>query len=89
MSLPRDFLDEIETELAAERCRLTRDCARAAALHELQRLARAVTQELGRPITVFDFVRSAATHDEREHRLRLARQLRQIALNSDRNQNEP
>jgi hypothetical protein len=76
MPLPRDFLDEIEMELAAAQRSFTRDCARAAALEELQRLARAVAHELGGPITVFDFIRSAATRDERERRLVLARQMR-------------
>ena len=89
MPLPRDFLDEIEMELAAARRSFSRDCARAAPLQELQRLARAVTQELGRPITVFDFVRSAATHDEREHRLRLARRMRSDSCELDGDQNEP
>jgi hypothetical protein len=71
------FLDEIETELAAAARRsFSRDRTRTAALEELHRLARAVTHELGRPITVFDFIRSAATRDEREHRLALVRRLR-------------
>ena len=76
MPLPRDFLDEIEIELAATRRSFTRDCTHAATLEELQRLARAVTDELGRPITVFDFVRSAATRQERERRLALVRHMR-------------
>jgi hypothetical protein len=76
MSLPRDFLEEIEIELAAARRSFTRDCTRTTALEELERLARTATHELGRPITVFDFIRSAATRDERERRLALARQLR-------------
>jgi len=76
MSLPRDFLDEIETELAAARRSITRDCTRTAALEELHRLARAATHELGRPITIFDFIRSAAAHNERERRLALVRRMR-------------
>ena len=76
MSLPRDFLDEVETELSDARRALACDRTRAAALEELQELARAVNEALGRPITVFDFIRSAAAHDEREHRLALVRQLR-------------
>ena len=76
MPLPRDFLDEIEMELAAARRSFTRDCTHVAALEELQRLARAVRDEVGRPISVFDFIRSAATRDERERRLAFARQLR-------------
>ncbi len=76
MSLPRDFLDEVETELAAARRRFTRDRMRTAALEELHRLARAATHELGRPITVFDFIRLAAGRDERERRLTLVRRMR-------------
>jgi len=76
MSLPRDFLDEIDIELAAARRSVTRDCTRTAALEELRRLVRAATHELGRPITVFDFIRSAATHRDRERRLMLVRELR-------------
>jgi hypothetical protein len=76
MSLPRDFLDEIEIELAAARRSVTRDCTRIAALDELHRRALAVTNELARPITVFDFIRSAATHHDRERRRMLVRELR-------------
>jgi hypothetical protein len=76
MSLPRDFLDEIEIELAAARRSVTRDCTHTAALEELHRLARAVTHELGRPITVFDFIRSAVARGERERRLALVRRMR-------------
>jgi hypothetical protein len=76
MSLPRDFLDEIEAELAAARRSFTRDCTRTAALEELRRLARAATNELGRPITVFEFIRFAAPQDERERRLTLVRRMR-------------
>ncbi len=76
MSLPRDFLDEIETELAAARRSVTRDRTRTAALNELRQLALAATNQLGRPITVFDFIRSAAARDERERRLALVRRLR-------------
>ena len=76
MSLPRDFLDEIEGELAAARRSLPRDCTRTAALEELRRLARAATNELGRPITVFEFIGFAAAQDERERRLILVRRMR-------------
>ena len=76
MSLPRDFLDEIEMELAGARRSVTRDCTRTAALEELHRLAHAATRELGRPITVFDFIRSAITQHERERRLALVREMR-------------
>jgi hypothetical protein len=76
MSLPRDFLDEIEIELAAARRSITLDRTRTTALEELQRLARTATDELGRPITVFDFIRSATARDERERRLALVRRMR-------------
>jgi hypothetical protein len=76
LSPPRDFLDEVEIELAAARRSFTRDCTRTAALEELHRLARAATHELGQPITVFDFIRSAAARDERERRLALVRHMR-------------
>jgi hypothetical protein len=76
MSLPRDFLEEIEVELAAARRSFTRNCTRTAALEELHRLAHAATLEIGRPITVFDFIRSAAARDERERRLALVRRMR-------------
>jgi len=76
MSLPRDFLDEIETELAAARRSITRDRTRTAALNELRQLALAATNQLGRPITVFDFIGSVAARDERERRLALVRRLR-------------
>jgi len=76
MSLPRDFLDEIETELIAARRTVTRDCSHTAALEELHRLVLAVTHEFARPITVFDFIRSAASHHDRERRRVLVRELR-------------
>jgi hypothetical protein len=76
MSLPRDFLDEIEIELAAARRSVARDCTDTAALEELHRLALAVTHDLARPITVFEFIRSAPTNDDRERRLLLVRELR-------------
>jgi hypothetical protein len=83
MSLPRNFLEEVEIELAATHRSVTRDCTRTAALEELHRLARAVSGEFGRPITVFDFIRSAAERDERERRLALVRQLRSTFLNQE------
>jgi hypothetical protein len=76
MSLPRDFLDEIETELAAARRSFTRDRTRTAALEELHQLARAATDALGRPITVFDFIQLAAAREERDRRLTLVRRMR-------------
>jgi hypothetical protein len=74
--LPRDFLDEVETELREAQRGLTRDHTRMAALEELHRLTLALTHDLGRALTVFDVIRSADTRGERERRLALVRQLR-------------
>jgi hypothetical protein len=60
MSLPRNYLDDVEIELAAVRRTFTRERTRTAVMEDLHRLAGGVTGELGRPITVFDFIRSAA-----------------------------
>ena len=76
MPLPRDLLDEVEMELDAARSSLTRNRARTTLLEELHPLVIAVSQEFGGPITVFDFIRSAATCNDRERRLALIRLLR-------------
>ena len=76
MALPRDFLEEVETELGAARRGLTRGRARTAALEELHSLVLDLTHDLGRPISVFDLIRSAKTQRERDRRLALARELR-------------
>ena len=76
MSLPRDFLEEVETEL--HRNRRARRCnrGRKAALQELHEITLAVAAALDRPITVFDVIRSTNDRDERERRARLIRELR-------------
>ena len=76
MSLPRDFLEEVEAEL--HRSRRARRCnrAREAALLELHAIAVAVAAALDRPITVFDVIRSTNDRDERERRTRLIKELR-------------
>jgi hypothetical protein len=71
--LPRDFLDEVETELARARRTVEHDAAHVAALDELRRAAATTALRLGRPVTVFDVVRSAP---DRDRMLALARRLR-------------
>lgn len=73
---PRDFLDEVESELREARCRLTENGDRLAALEELREVAVSVATALERPITVFDVVRSATEEAERGRRLELVRWLR-------------
>jgi len=74
--LPRDFLDEVETELSKARRGLELDRCRITVLEDLLRVAAAVAAELDRPITVFDLVRSAPGRAERERRASLVRELR-------------
>ena len=76
MTLPRDFLDEVETELRDARRSLGQNRDRLAALEELRSVAVAVAHELDRPITVFDVIRSAHERAERARRAQLVRQLR-------------
>lgn len=76
MPLPRDFLDEVETELRRARRVLARSHDDVAALEELRRVAVAVEAELNRPITVFDVIRSTLDRAERERRAALVRRLR-------------
>jgi hypothetical protein len=76
VSLPRDFLEEVESELQAARLALLADTARADALEELQRIARAVSAHLGRPVTVFDVIRATTNPEDQKARIKLVRQLR-------------
>ena len=76
MSFPRDFLDEVETELREAQRELDHNRERTEALEELRRVAFAVSAELNRPITVFDVIRSTRDWIERERRVSLVRQLR-------------
>jgi hypothetical protein len=71
--LPRDFLDEVETELERARVAVEHDAAHVVALEELRRAAASAALRLGRPVTVFDVVRSAR---DRDRVLALARRLR-------------
>ncbi len=76
MGLPRDFLDEVETELFEAQRELVQNRERTEALVELRRVALAVAVQLDRPITVFDVIRSTRDWIERERRVLLVRQLR-------------
>ena len=76
MGLPRDFLDEVETELREAHRELVQNRERTEALVELRRVALAVAVQLDRPITVFDVIRSTRDWIERERRVLLVRQLR-------------
>ncbi len=76
MALPRDFLDELETELRRAQRALAQNREHIAALEELRRVAIAVEARLSRPITVFDVIRSTVDRAERERRASLVRQLR-------------
>jgi len=76
MGLPRDFLDEVETELREAQREHVQNRERTEALVELRRVALAVAVQLDRPITVFDVIRSTRDWIERERRVLLVRQLR-------------
>lgn len=76
MGLPRDFLDEVETELREAHRELVQNRERTEALEELRRVALAVAAQLDRPITVFDVIRSTPDWIERDRRALLVRQLR-------------
>ena len=76
MGLPRDFLDEVETELREAQRELVHNRERTEALEELRRVALNVAVQLDRPITVFDVIRSTRDSIERERRVSLVRQLR-------------
>lgn len=76
MSLPRDFLEEVEAELRLVRHSLVAGADRAARLEQLLELTRAVAAHLRRPVTVWDVIGSAPDSRERERRLRLIRQSR-------------
>ena len=69
--LPRNFLDEVESALEETRTGLEGQRARLAALEDLHLIARSLSFELGRPVTVFDVVRTAASSRERAWRQQL------------------
>jgi hypothetical protein len=76
MALPRDFRDEVETELRATRRALAADRDRISALEELRRVVLALETLLARPITVIDVINSAPNAAERERRTSLVTVLR-------------
>jgi hypothetical protein len=76
MALPRDFRDEVETELRATRRALAADRDRISALEELRRAVLALETLLARPITVIDVINSAPNAAERERRTSLVTVLR-------------
>ena len=76
MTVPRNFIEELDCELAANFSELARQAERLALLTELHRVAVAVALRLGRPVTIFDVFDSAATDDHRRRLEHLARLLR-------------
>jgi hypothetical protein len=76
MRLPRDLVDEIDSELGTARGRLHCDRQRIAELEQLRSLTIALSEQLQRPATVFDLVRSSQGRAERERRERLLKRLR-------------
>jgi hypothetical protein len=74
--LPRDFADEVEAALRETTVRLSGDRRRLAALQELAAVCRRLAAELGRPVSVFDVMRTAHSDDERARRHELIETLR-------------
>jgi hypothetical protein len=81
MTLPHDFLDELESELRSARAAFAHDHLLVATLEELCALARPIAQELLRPVTVFDVIEAADDADERERRTNLVRLVRSPDVN--------
>jgi len=75
--LPRDFLEEVEDALRETSTQLSGDRRRLAALEELAALCRRLGRELGRPVSVFDVLRTAASDGERSRRRALVTELRE------------
>ena len=65
MSLPRDFLAEVEAELEPARKALRVSAEEWAALEELRERTAAVSRTLKRPANVVDVLESATDDDER------------------------
>lgn len=76
MQLPRDLIDEIEAELDSWARQATIDSGRARALLELRAEAGVAAAQLGRPLTVFDYLDRAPDCDARARRKSQLRQLR-------------
>jgi hypothetical protein len=76
MTLPRDFLEELESELREARAAFAHDSLLVSTLEELCTLACAVARQLLRPVTVFDVIEAAGGAEERERRANLVRLVR-------------
>ncbi len=74
--LPSDFLEEVEAALRETARQISGDHRRLAALEELAALCRQLRRDLGRPLSVFDVIRSAGGGSERQRRHTLVRELR-------------
>ena len=70
MQIPRDFLDEVESELRLARRSLARAGTRVDRLERLQALMLLTAAGLGRPVTVLDLVGAGGEGE------RLVRELR-------------
>jgi hypothetical protein len=81
MTLPQDFLDELESELRSAQAAFAHDHLLVVTLEELCTLARTITQELLRPVTVFDVIEAAGDANERERRTNLVRLVRSPDVN--------
>ena len=75
--LPRDFLEEVESALRETATQLSGGRQRLVALEELASVCRRLGRELGRPVSVFDVLRSAASDTERRRRHALVATLRE------------
>ena len=76
MTLPRDFLEELERELGEARAAFEHDHLLVVTLEELRALARAAMRQLDRPVTVFDVIEATGEADERARRASLVRLVR-------------
>jgi|KBSMisStaDraftv2_1062788.scaffolds.fasta_scaffold168186_3 hypothetical protein len=75
--LPRDFLEEVEAALRETATQLSGGGQRLVALEELALVCRRLGRELGRPVSVFDVLRSAGSDAERRRRHALVAMLRE------------
>ena len=76
MSVPRDFLAEVEAGLEPARRRLRESADDWAALEELRQRTLDVARALRRPISVFDLFASARDEPDRAHLAALVATLR-------------
>lgn len=75
-NLPRNFLDEVETALLETQTAIDNGKARLTELEELHHLARRLSYQLDRPVTVFDIIQTAHDQTDKAHRQTLIRTLR-------------